>query len=126
MEDNTPLHKLIDLEKDARSYGFYWPNADCIIDQIISEAIEVKEAIQNQESEERVQEEIGDLLHAVISLCEFKGFDIDETLSKVNLKFDRRMANLKAEAEKHNLLDLKGQSYEFMLELWEASKNKEQ
>lgn len=121
----TPLKKLITLEKEKHAFGFDWPNQEMILSQITSECAEVKEAIQNQESKNRVQEEIGDLLHAVISLCEFSGFDVDETLSKVGSKFDRRMGNLKAEAQKHGLSDLKGQSYEFMLELWEASKNKE-
>jgi uncharacterized protein YabN with tetrapyrrole methylase and pyrophosphatase domain len=116
------LKNLILLEKDARAFGFDWSDQDMIIDQVIDECREVKEAIDNNEPTERVQEEIGDLLHTAISLCIFSGFDLEETLAKTTEKFELRMNTLKSLTRKHNLGDLQGQSIEFMLKLWREAK----
>ncbi|MCC8377370.1 MAG: nucleotide pyrophosphohydrolase [Rickettsia endosymbiont of Graphium doson] len=116
------LKKLINLEKDARDYGFDWSNYDMILEQVIDECREVKEAIENGESKERVQEEIGDLLHTAISLCRFLEFDVEETLNKTSTKFAKRMEAVKTLTKKHNLPNLQGQSIEFLLKLWREAK----
>lgn len=122
LNTRNPLQNLILLEKDARSYGFDWPNHEMILEQAIDECREIKEAIDDAEPPERVQEEIGDLLHTTISLCIFSGFDVEETLSKTNEKFEKRMKAIKMLTENHNLPNLQGQSIEFMLKLWKEAK----
>ncbi len=118
----TPLDSLINLEIEAREFGFDWPDRESIIEQALSECEEIKEAIQNNESKERIQEEIGDLIHTAISLCIFAGFDTKETIAKVTDKFGARMQKVKALTKEKGLLSLKGQSTEFMLELWSNAK----
>jgi NTP pyrophosphatase (non-canonical NTP hydrolase) len=76
------LHDLLFLEKDAREFGFEWPNEAMIIEQVIDECKEIKEAIEKKERHERIQEEMGDLLHSTISLCDFAGFDLNETFDQ--------------------------------------------
>lgn len=122
IESKNPLQNLILLEKDARGYGFDWSNHEMILEQAIDECREIQEAIDDAEPPERVQEEIGDLLHTAISLCIFLGFDVEETLSKTNEKFEKRMKAIKMLTEKHNLPNLQGQSIEFMLKLWKEAK----
>jgi len=85
------LQKLIDLEQDVRQFGFDWPDQFMILTQIIDECGEVHEEIEHSSSQEKLQEEIGDLLHSVISLCIFSGFSLEETIGKTNVKFARRM-----------------------------------
>lgn len=116
------LKELINLEKDARSFGFDWSDYDMILEQVIDECREIKEAIDDDEPPERVQEEIGDLLHTAISLCIFSGFEVEETLTKTTEKFEKRMKAIKMLTEKHNLPNLQGQSTEFMLKLWKEAK----
>jgi len=120
------LNKLIEIEKDAIEFGFEWPNEKAILQQAISECTEIQEAIENNESSDRIQEEIGDLLHAAISLCIFAGFDPEQTLNNLVKKFKTRMDNLKLVTKERKLLTLKGQSTEFMLELWDEAKNLDQ
>ncbi|ABV76389.1 MazG nucleotide pyrophosphohydrolase domain-containing protein [Rickettsia rickettsii] len=93
-----------------------------ILEQAIDECREIKEAMDDAEPPERVQEEIGDLLHTAISLCIFSGLDVETTLSKTNEKFEKRMRAIKMLTKKHNLLNLQGQSVEFMLKLWKEAK----
>jgi uncharacterized protein YabN with tetrapyrrole methylase and pyrophosphatase domain len=119
---NNALHDLTNLENDAREFGFEWPDEAAIIEQAMDECREIKEAIENQEIRERIQEEIGDLLHSAVSLCMFTGFDVDETLRKINIKFGNRMQAMKTLTHEKGLSDLKGQSIEFMLELWRRAK----
>ena len=121
---NSVLDKLIDLEADAREFGFDWPNSAMIIDQTIDECREIKEAIEKNEGDDRIQEEIGDLLHAAISLCIFMDFDVHETLEKVSDKFKTRMQAMKTLTQASGLQNLQGQSIEFMLTLWQKAKLK--
>lgn len=117
-----PLDELIYLEKDASAFGFEWPNKTMIIEQAIDECQEIRDAIENQESPDRLQEEIGDLIHSAISLCLFAGFDVTETIDKVNHKFGKRMQAIKMLTHQLGLENLRGQSFEFMLELWHKAK----
>jgi NTP pyrophosphatase (non-canonical NTP hydrolase) len=119
--DNA-LDDLLFLEKDARIFGFDWPNEAMIIEQAIDECKEIKEAIVKHEKPERIQEEIGDLLHSAVSLCDFVGFGVEETLAKVNVKFGKRMQAIKKLTHEVSLPNLKGQTFEFMLGLWRKAK----
>ncbi|KTD32914.1 nucleotide pyrophosphohydrolase [Legionella nautarum] len=119
---NNALHELIIIENEARNFGFDWPHEEMIIEQALSECDEIREALANHEPSHRVQEEIGDLLHTAISLCLFAGFDPEQTLAKVATKFGARMEALKAIAKDQGLTSLKGQSTEFMMELWQKAK----
>ena len=121
---DSPLGHLIHLEKDAREFGFDWPHNDAIVDQVISECQEIREALKNNEPRLRVQEEIGDLLHAAISLCVFEGYSVIETLTKVTEKFDARMLALKAIAKERGYETLKGESFNAMLKLWDEAKQR--
>lgn len=119
---NNALTNLLHLEEDARTFGFEWPNELMIIDQVIDECREIREAIEKNEARERIQEEIGDLLHSAVSLSVFAGFDVEETLAKVNTKFGNRMHMMKKLTHELGLPNLKGQTIEFMLELWRKAK----
>lgn len=117
-----PLHQLIATEQDARMFGFEWPHTQMIIDQAISECAEIKAAIADQESNARIQEEIGDLLHTAISLCMFAGFDVNETLTNVNAKFSSRMNGMKHLSQELGLQSLHGKPIDFTLQLWNQVK----
>jgi NTP pyrophosphatase (non-canonical NTP hydrolase) len=68
------LDKISALEEEASQFGFKWQSADQIMIQIHSECDEIKEHLEHDPSKANqtaLQEEIGDLLHAVFSLCIF-------------------------------------------------------
>jgi uncharacterized protein YabN with tetrapyrrole methylase and pyrophosphatase domain len=120
------LKNLLIVEQDARDFGFDWPNLEMIIKQAISESHEsheIHDALVKKESAERVQEEVGDLLHTAISMCVFLGYDLAEILTKIEQKFSHRMAALKTiTKQEHGLDNLHGQSMEFMLKIWDKAK----
>jgi uncharacterized protein YabN with tetrapyrrole methylase and pyrophosphatase domain len=116
------LEKLIKSDRAARNYGFVWPDHNMVIDAVISEAEEVREAIDQKEGVERIKEEMADLLHVTISLAEFLEFDIEELLVNAELKFSKRSAALKTVIKKYNLDNLHGKDVEFMAMCWKEAK----
>jgi len=118
-----PLQKLISLEKEARDFGFEWPHTDMILDQVISECEEIREAIKQDEPLHRIRDEIGDLLFSVISLCTFTHSDIESTLEVVTKKFETRLRCLKEIAQERGYDTLKGQDIKVLLDLGQQAKS---
>ena len=116
----TALERLVETDKNLREFGFEWPDLDMIFQKIESELKEAKEA----EEKDHLQEEIGDLLHTVVSLCLSAGFDVEETIGKARDKLQGRADALKVVAKERGHDSLKGQSIEYMLELWHEAKKK--
>ncbi len=71
-----------------------------------------------------LQEEMGDLIHAVFSLCLFMKFDAEETCLKSIEKFERRFAELKQLAHAAGFETLKGQPVEVLMHFWTQAKEK--
>lgn len=118
-EKNNLIDQLYKLDKQARDFGFKWPNNDMIIDQIISECQEIKEALSDKE---HMQEEIGDLLHACFSLCFFNKMDPEIILQQAILKFSKRFESLKNIAQLEGCHNLNDQPIEELLRLWKKAK----
>lgn len=120
------LEKLTRLEKEAEDFGFKWENPHQIMTQIQSECIEINEHLDFAEPENkiRLQEEIGDLLHAVFSLCVFCKFDPEETLKNSVDKFERRFNAVKILAQESGLKKLNGMSFDELMNFWNKAKNK--
>ena len=119
------LQKLLRIENEAIDIGFKWPNANMILDQINEETNEVRSAIDNKESDSRIQEEAGDLLHAVVSLTRFLNLDIDKLLDNSAEKFSKRLGALKIILKKHNIDNPEKQDIKFLLKCWNEAKEYE-
>jgi NTP pyrophosphatase (non-canonical NTP hydrolase)/GNAT superfamily N-acetyltransferase len=117
-----PLQKLIEAELEAREFGFDWPNFQMIIDQAIDECREIQEVVDLNESRLRLQEEVGDLLHTAISMCNFAKINVEETLSATHRKFQNRMDYVRYFAKEQGYESLKNQPAELLLELWHKAK----
>lgn len=115
------IEKLIQLEKEANDFGFSWEQASQIMAQIRSECDEINVHLQDG-NQEKLQEEIGDLLHAVYSLCVFCHLDPFSTLDKSIDKFALRLAAVKQIAKKQGLTSLQGKSFAELMIFWEQAK----
>lgn len=119
------LEKIVKLEKEADDFGFKWENTDQIMAQIHSECDEVTEQLQNTEfdaNKVKLEEEIGDLLHAVFSLCVFCKLSPQTTLEKTLTKFERRLSAVKQLANAHGLMTLENHSFGELMEYWARAK----
>lgn len=115
------LKKLTQLEQNAANFGFKWEKADQILAQIKSECAEIEVHLKDND-QKKLQEEIGDLLHAAFSLCVFCQFDPEATLiSSVN-KFENRFGKVKALTQLAGLETLNGKSFDELMAFWEKAK----
>ena len=81
------------LQKKAARVGFDWADPEPVFEKISEEIDEVREAMANGSQEER-EEELGDLLFAVVNLVRQLGLDSETALRKANEKFSRRFRKL--------------------------------
>ncbi|MCH9756297.1 MAG: nucleoside triphosphate hydrolase [Gammaproteobacteria bacterium] len=119
------LTKVLKVEQDADAFGFRWENTAQIMEQIQSECEEVNEHLAlppQQTNQAALQEEIGDLLHAVFSLCVYCKFNPEETLSNTVEKFERRMNAVKAIASEQGLKQLDGLNFDELMVFWDKAK----
>ena len=120
------LEKVVSLEQDADQFGFRWETTAQIMAQIQSECIEVSEHLQHgieEGTQPDLQEEIGDLLHAVFSLCVFCKLSPKETLEQTLLKFERRLNSVKQLTEQRGLTNLNGHSFDELMQIWRQAKS---
>jgi uncharacterized protein YabN with tetrapyrrole methylase and pyrophosphatase domain len=110
------------LENESRDFGFYWPKLDSVIKQIENEIKEIKEAVDSQESRERLQEEIGDLIHAVFSLCWYCNFDPEQTFVSATSKYSSRFYAMKNIAQSEGVESFNGEDIDFMMNFWDKAK----
>lgn len=115
------LEKVTEAEKKADDFGFRWENTDQIFDQIQSECNEIKEELHIQ-NQEKLQDELGDLIHATLSLCVYCGFSLEETIGKNLAKFNTRLDNVIGNAKKEGYHTLQGQPTEILMKFWNKSK----
>lgn len=120
------LDKITALEHEAAAFGFQWENTDQLMAQIQSECLEITEHLKSTHETDRaaLQEEIGDLLHAVFSLCVFCHMNPEETLLGTLEKFERRLQAVKTIAKEQQLPHLHGKSFDELMTIWKAAKHR--
>src|SRR5262245_8784038 len=76
----------------AASVGFDWERATDVVDKIEEEVREIREAVGTDASanQDRVEEEVGDLLFAIANLSRKLGVEPETALRKANEKFTKR------------------------------------
>jgi ATP diphosphatase len=108
------------LQEKASKVGFDWNDPLAVLAKIKEEADEVAEAIA---AGERIhaQEEVGDLLFAVVNLARHMGGDAEQSLRGTNQKFERRFAWIERALAQQGKTP-KSSSLEEMDALWDAAK----
>ncbi len=108
------------LTRRAARIGFDWENVEGVFDKMNEEAGELRKALSAKDSK-RTEEEMGDLLFAVVNLARFLRIDPEIALKKANAKFStrfRRMEELAVETGKP-LADVPREQME---QFWDAAK----
>jgi uncharacterized protein YabN with tetrapyrrole methylase and pyrophosphatase domain len=101
--------------------GFDWKEIDDVVAKVEEETAELKDEIAGV-SEPRYEEELGDLLFAVVNLARFLRVDPEAALRKTNLKFRRRFAAIE---DRFRGRDLREVGLEAMDEVWNEAKLEE-
>ena len=104
------------ISKKAVKTGFEWPDENSLYDCVFSEITEFKNANTPEEKEE----ELGDILFAIVNLARWNKIDAEQALLKSNKKFINRFRLMEANAKK----PLEELSLEEWDNLWKYAKEK--
>jgi uncharacterized protein YabN with tetrapyrrole methylase and pyrophosphatase domain len=116
----SPLLVAQEVQERAARVGFDWPDTKGPIGKVKEELAEVERATGNGQRD-AIEDEIGDLLFAVVNLARKLGIDPDAALQRANEKFSGRFAELERLATARGL-KLGRASLEELDKLWEEVK----
>ncbi|WP_157980706.1 MazG nucleotide pyrophosphohydrolase domain-containing protein [Aliidiomarina taiwanensis] len=85
------MQQAVAIQQAASQHGFDWQSLAPVMDKIREEIDEVNEELTAEVVQrERVTDELGDLLFAVLNLVRHAQVDPDVALQSANEKFSRR------------------------------------
>lgn len=105
------------ISKRAVKTGFEWPNEESLYDCVMSEIKEFKEA-EIEKDKNHMEEEMGDILFAIVNLARWNKIDAEQALLKANKKFEKRFRKMEDLATK----PLNDYSFEEFDNLWKQAK----
>ncbi|MCA1804227.1 MAG: nucleoside triphosphate pyrophosphohydrolase [Xanthomonadaceae bacterium] len=112
------------LQARAARIGFDWPEQSGVLAKVHEELREVEQALESGTTE-AIEEELGDLLFAVVNLARHREVDPEAAVRAANSKFTRRFQRME-QCAKESGNDLSGLGLEAMDALWERAKREEQ
>jgi nucleoside triphosphate diphosphatase len=115
-----PLLKAHRIQERVSGVGFDWSDAGGAWDKVAEELEEVRVALEAGDGE-AVEEELGDLLFAVVNLTRLAGAHPDTVLDRANRKFHQRFDALEDMARERGI-SLRDATLEVLDGLWEELK----
>ncbi len=112
--------KAYRMQEKTKQVGFEWENREQVWEKVEEELQEFKETITEQMSQEKKEEEFGDVLFSLINYARFQNIDRETALERINKKFKKRFEYIEAKVPKA-LMDM---SLEEMDALWNEAKTK--
>ena len=87
----TPLLRAQKMQKKCSKVGFDWTELAPVVDKVYEEIEEVLAEVNVSEPDQQaVEEEIGDLLFAVVNIARHTSVNAETALIKANRKFEKR------------------------------------
>ncbi|HEX6306729.1 MAG TPA: nucleoside triphosphate pyrophosphohydrolase [Longimicrobiales bacterium] len=117
-----PLSRAQRIQERVAAVGFDWPDASGALAKVREEVDEVRELIAEHGSAD-LEEEIGDLLFAVVNLARLGGVHAMRALVRANAKFAARFEALETLA-RHRGVELGTAGLEQLDRLWDEIKER--
>jgi len=111
------------IQENAAAVGFDWPNISGAVEKVDEEIQELKEAMRIGEKK-KLEDELGDLLFAMVNVARFLDLDPEIALRKATEKFIRRFQVVEEFVHSRGL-NMKEMSLEDLDRLWEKAKGGE-
>lgn len=105
------------ISKKAVKVGFEWPNEKTLYECVFSEIKEFEDACK-EDNKDHEEEEMGDILFAIVNLARWNKLDAEQALLKANKKFIKRFRKMEELATK----PLEEYSFEEFDALWKQAK----
>ena len=115
-----PVNKAQRIQEKAKSVGFEWENKTQVWAKVLEELEELKEA-EATENIDKIEDEFGDVLFALINYARFLKIDAEKALERTNQKFIQRF-NFMEKYANENKLELSKMNLEELDGLWNKAK----
>ena len=93
--------KALRIQDKAKQVGFEWENIEQVYDKVTEELEELNEVVATK-NQQKIEEEFGDLLFALVNYSRFLKVDPEAALEKCNKKFISRFQYIEEQAQKLN------------------------
>lgn len=114
------LLRAYKLQEKAQRVGFDWPQISGAVEKLQEEIDEYVVAAQTQDPDQ-IEDEMGDILFAVVNIARMSGVEPEQALQRSNAKFTRRFQHIEERLrEQGELLEEAG--LERMDRLWDEAK----
>ena len=111
--------KAYRIQEKVRGIGFDWQNKEQVWDKVLEEIQELKD--EEISKSERIEDEFGDLLFALINYSRFININPEDALEKTNKRFIKRFQILESMV-KNQEKEFSDLSYKEMNLFWEKAK----
>lgn len=118
------LRRSQKIQQRAARVGFDWDHWQQVIPKIHEELDEVIDAVAQQESAARIEEEVGDVLMGATNMARLLGVNAENALRLSNQKFERRFLRVEAVLAAAGIT-LEEASMEQMENAWALAKQEE-
>ena len=109
------------IQEKVQGIGFEWDNRQDVFDKVKEEINELEAEIESGLSQDKIEEEFGDVLFSLINYARFINVSPDNALSKTNLKFIKRF-QLMEELMLNDKVSIATSNLELMDQYWEKAK----
>ena len=109
-----------EMQERAANIGYEWPNIEGVLDKVVEELAELREAPTAADR----AEEYGDLLFVLVNVARWQGIEAEAALRAANDKFRRRFASVERQAADRSVA-LRDLSFAELDALWDAAKIEE-
>ena len=118
-----PMLRALKLQKRAARVGFDWVQIDDIITKLHEETDELRaETSREPADQERIIDEVGDVLFVAVNLARRAGVDPETALMGCNSKFERRFRYIEEQSEKIGT-SIHDMTLDEMEKLWQEAKS---
>jgi ATP diphosphatase len=114
------LTEALKLQERAAKVGFDWSEAEPILDKIEEEIAELREALKAG-APEKVNDELGDLIFALVNIGRHVKADPEQALRGTNTKFRHRFRYIETSLQADNV-SLEEADLDQMEALWQEAK----
>ena len=119
-----PLIKAYRIQEKVSGVGFDWEEPHQVWDKVMEELAELKKEVETSSDKEKMENELGDLIFAIINYARFINVNPEDALEKTNRKFIKRFQYLESKAKELGK-SLKEMTLAEMDVFWEEAKGME-
>ena len=112
-----------EMQERAANLGYDWPSIDGVLDKVVEETEELREAQANGDPAAWA-EEFGDLMFVLVNVARKRGIEAEAAVRAANAKFRRRFGSVERQAAERGVA-LRDLDFAALDVLWDTAKAEE-